>query len=103
MNSNTFQDQAEQKLSYKFGSLQHVNKAVRIQAIKDNIEVIRYGVALGSTSLTVWLSDGSSFPGQLNFRNAFQHTLDGLREIYAALPSGWKMYVEYKAYEPNFY
>ncbi|HVS95427.1 MAG TPA: TIM barrel protein [Puia sp.] len=103
MNSNTFQDQPGQQYSYKFGSLQNVRKEVRRQAIEHNLEVIKYGEELGSDSLTVWLSDGSCFPGQLNFRQAFQHTLDGLREIYAALPDSWKMFVEYKAYEPNFY
>ncbi len=103
VNSNTFQDQPGQQHSYKFGSLQHVDKAVRRQAIDHNIEVIRQGIELGSDSLTVWLSDGSSFPGQLNFRKAFQNTLEGLKEIYAALPGNWKVFVEYKAYEPNFY
>ena len=83
--------------------MQHVDKAVRKQAIEHNIEVIKYGIALGSNSLTVWLSDGSCFPGQLNFRKAFQNTLESLQEIYAALPDDWKMFVEYKAYEPNFY
>lgn len=103
MNSNTFQDQPEQAQSYKFGSLQHVDKAVRKQAIEHNIEVIRQGVELGSKALTVWLADGSCFPGQLNFRKAFQNTLESLREIYAALPNDWKIFVEYKAFEPNFY
>jgi len=103
MNSNTFQDQPGQALSYKFGSMQHVDKSVRRQAVEHNLEVIKYGVELGSTSLTVWLSDGSCFPGQLNFRKAFENTLESLREVYAALPSGWKMFLEYKAYEPNFY
>ncbi len=103
MNSNTFQDQPGQKQSYKFGSLQNVRKDVRRQAIEHNIEVIRYGQELGSDSLTVWLADGSCFPGQLNFRQAFQNTLEGLQEIYAALPADWKMFVEYKAFEPNFY
>lgn len=103
MNSNTFQDQKDQQLSYKFGSLQHVNRAVRKQAIEHNIEVIKHGVALGSNALTVWLSDGSCFPGQLNFRKAFQNTLESLQEIYAALPADWKVFIEYKAYEPNFY
>jgi L-rhamnose isomerase / sugar isomerase len=103
VNSNTFQDQPDQKLSYKFGSLQHVDKAVRQQAIQHNIDVIKQGVELGSDSITVWLSDGSCFPGQLNFRKAFQRTLDALKEIYAALPANWKMFVEYKAFEPNFY
>jgi L-rhamnose isomerase/sugar isomerase len=103
MNSNTFQDQPGQEHSYKFGSLQHVDKAVRQQAIDHNIEVIKHGIELGSDSLTVWLSDGSSFPGQLNFRKAHQRTLEGLQEIYKALPDNWKMFVEYKAFEPNFY
>lgn len=103
VNSNTFQDQPGQAYSYKFGSLQHVDKNVRRQAIDHNIEVIEHGVKLGSESLTVWLSDGSCFPGQLNFRKAFQRTLESLQEIYAALPDNWKMFVEYKAFEPNFY
>ncbi len=103
VNSNTFQDQKEQEHSYKYGSLQHVNKAVRKQAITHNIEVIKHGVELGSEALTVWLSDGSCFPGQLNFRKAFQNTLESLQEIYQALPDNWKIFVEYKAFEPNFY
>lgn len=103
VNSNTFQDQADQAHSYKFGSLQNVNKAVRKQAVAHNIEVIQQGIALGSESLTVWLADGSCFPGQLNFRKAYQNTLESLEEIYAALPSNWKLYLEYKCAEPNFY
>ena len=103
VNSNTFQDQTSQEHTYKFGSLQNVNKAVRKQAIAHNIEVIQQGIALGSESLTVWLADGSSFPGQLNFRKAYQNTLESLEEIYAALPSNWKLFLEYKCAEPNFY
>ncbi len=103
VNSNTFQDQAGQEHSYKFGSLHHVNPKVREQAIAHNIEVINYGKALGSKSLTVWLADGSSFPGQLNFREAFQNTLSSLSEIYKHLPDDWKLFVEYKAFEPYFY
>ncbi len=103
MNSNTFQDQPGQAHSYKFGSMQHVDCAVRKQAVDHNIEVIKHGVELGSKSLTVWLADGSSFPGQLNFRQAFQNTLESLQEVYAALPADWKIFVEYKAFEPNFY
>lgn len=103
MNSNTFQDQPGQKFSYKFGSMQHVDPGVRRQAIDHTIEVIKHGMALGSRSITVWLSDGSCFPGQLNFRKAFQNTLDSLSEVYNALPHDWKMFIEYKAFEPNFY
>lgn len=103
VNSNTFQDQPGQAASYKYGSLQHVDMSVQKQAIEHNIEVIRYGIELGSEALTVWLADGSTFPGQLNFRKAFQRVLESLQEIYYALPGNWKMYIEYKAFEPNFY
>ena len=103
VNSNTFQDQSNQKLSYKYGSLHHVDKAVRQQAIDHNIEVINYGVQLGSKALSVWLSDGSNFPGQLNFRRSFENTLDSLQKIYNQLPDDWKIWIEYKPYEPNFY
>lgn len=103
VNSNTFQDQPGQEHSYKFGSLHHVDPKVRRQAVDHNIEVIKHGIALGSKALTVWLADGSSFPGQLNFREAFQNTLESLQEIYKHLPDDWKLLVEYKAFEPNFY
>jgi L-rhamnose isomerase/sugar isomerase len=103
VNSNTFQDQPDQALSYKYGSLNHVDKAVRQQAIAHNVEVIKYGVQLNSKALSVWLADGSNFPGQLNMRGAFERTLESLQEIYEALPADWKVWIEYKPYEPNFY
>lgn len=103
VNSNTFQDQKDQEYSYKFGSLSHVDPKIRKQAVDHNIEVIKYGKELGSKALSIWLSDGSCFPGQANFVKSFQNTLESLQEIYAALPEDWKVYVEYKAYEPNFY
>ena len=103
VNSNTFQDQPGQQYSYKHGSLHHIDKAVRRQAVEHNIEVINYGVELNSKALSVWLSDGSNFPGQLNMRGAFERTLESLQEIYEALPADWKIWVEYKPYEPNFY
>ncbi len=103
VNSNTFQDQSEQKHSYKYGSLCNVNKDIRDQAIAHNQEVIDYGKALDSKSMTVWLSDGSNFPGQQDFKKAFQNTQDSLQQIYQHLPDDWKLFIEYKPYEPNFY
>lgn len=103
MNSNTFQDQPNQAQSYKFGSLSHVDQATRQQAIAHNAEVIEHGRALGSQSLTVWLADGANFPGQYDFRGAFERTLDSLQAIYRHLPEDWRLLVEYKPYEPNFY
>ena len=103
VNSNTFQDQAHQENSYKFGSLSHVDKAVRDQAIAHNKEVIQIGEALGSKSITVWLADGSNFPGQTNFQKALHYTQDSLLEITNAMPDDWRLFIEYKPYEPYFY
>lgn len=103
VNSNTFQDQKNAKESYKFGSLSNTSKASRDQAIAHNQEVIRIGEKLGSKSLTVWLADGASFPGQSNFQSALLHTEQSLKDIYGTLPEDWKMFIEYKPYEPNFY
>ncbi|MDH5397263.1 MAG: sugar isomerase [Cyclobacteriaceae bacterium] len=103
VNSNTFQDQSGQGQSYKYGSLSHTSAIVRQLAIDHNKEVIDHGMALGSKALTVWLSDGSCFPGQQNFRKALSRTLESLQQIYKHLPSDWKIFIEYKPYEPNFY
>ena len=103
VNSNTFQDQKDSKLSYKFGSLSHVDKNVRDLAINHNIEVINYGKKIGSKSLTVWLADGSSYPGQSNLRDNFKRTLDSFQKIYEHLPNDWKLLIEYKPHEPYFY
>lgn len=103
VNSNTFQDQKDAEQSYKYGSLSNTSQAVREQAIQHNLDVIKIGDKLGSKALTVWLADGSCFPGQNNFQTAFQNTQNSLIDIYKGLPEDWKMLVEYKPYEPNFY
>lgn len=103
VNSNTFQDQKNAKESYKYGSLSNTSEAVRQQAIQHNLDVINIGNKLGSKSLTVWLADGSCFPGQNNFQTALQNTENSLKEIYKGLPADWSMLIEYKPYEPNFY
>ena len=103
VNSNTFQDQKDAKESYRFGSLSNLNASARQQAIQHNIDVINIGEKLGSKSLTVWLADGSNFAGQRNFQSALIHTENSLKSIYSELPNDWKMFIEYKPYEPNFY
>jgi len=107
INSNTFQDNpattAGGAVSYKFGSLCHTDASVRREAIEHNLRVIELGVALGSPALTVWLADGTSYPGQGSFRGQFERVLDGLREIHAAMPDDWHLLVEHKPYEPAFY
>lgn len=103
MNSNTFQDQKDQELSYRFGSLSHTDKAVRQQAIDHNKQVIDYGEALGSKSLTIWLADGSSHPGQTNLYKALARTGESIAEIYSHMPEDWSLFIEYKPFEPYFY
>ena len=103
MNSNTFQDQPGQKLSYKFGSLTHPDPAVRLQAVDHNLECIEIGKVLGSKAHTVWIGDGGNFPGQMHFRRALDRYLESAREIYNALPDDWRVFLEHKLYEPAFY
>ncbi|MBX2818959.1 MAG: sugar isomerase [Rhodothermaceae bacterium] len=103
VNSNTFQDQANQSYSYKFGSLCHTDAAVRQQAIEHHLHVIEVGKQLGSNAITVWLADGSNFPGQLHLRKSFERTRDSLIDIYSRLPEDWRLFTEHKPYEPAFY
>jgi L-rhamnose isomerase / sugar isomerase len=103
VNSNTFQDQPGQELSYKFGSLSHTDARVRAQAIAHNIECIEIGRKLGSKALTVWIADGSNFAGQSNLTRVLDRYIDAMREIVTALPADWRVFLEHKLYEPAFY
>jgi L-rhamnose isomerase/sugar isomerase len=103
VNSNTFSDAPGQALSYKFGSLSHTDSAVRAQAVAHNLECIEIGRAIGSKALTVWVGDGSNFPGQSHFTRAFERYLGAMQEIYAGLPEDWRVFTEHKMYEPAFY
>jgi len=103
VNSNTFQDQPDAEHSYRHGSLGATSQKVRDQAIAHNIDCIEIGRTLGSDALTVWVGDGSNFPGQQDFTRALDRYIDAASEIYAALPDGWRMLLEHKLFEPAFY
>jgi L-rhamnose isomerase / sugar isomerase len=103
VNSNTFQDQPGQPLSYKYGSLTHADAAVRDQAVQHNIDCIEIGEALGAEAITVWIADGSNFAGQSDLAGALDRYLDSMARIYAALPKRWRLFIEHKLYEPAFY
>ncbi len=103
VNSNTFQDQPGQPLSYKYGSLTHADAAVRDQAVQHNIDCIEIGEALGAEAITVWIADGSNFAGQSDLTGALDRYLDSMARIYAALPKAWRLFIEHKLYEPAFY
>ena len=103
VNSNTFQDQPGQAHSYKFGSFCHTDPAVRAQAVAHNLHVVEVGRTLGSEALTIWLGDGSNYPGQMHLRKSFDRVLGCLEQVYAALPPAWRLFTEHKPYEPAFY
>ncbi|WP_208021096.1 L-rhamnose catabolism isomerase [Paracoccus alkanivorans] len=103
MNSNTFQDQPDQAHSYKFGSLSHTDAATRQQAVEHNLECIEIGQQIGSKALTVWIGDGSNFPGQTSLSRQFDRYLESMKAIYAGLPDDWRIFSEHKIYEPAFY
>jgi L-rhamnose isomerase / sugar isomerase len=103
VNSNTFQDQPGQALSYKLGSFSNPSAAVRRQAIEHHLRVIEIGKAVGSKALTVWLADGSNYPGQMSLRGSFERVRECLQEVYAATPDDWRLFTEHKPYEPAFY
>ena len=103
VNSNTFQDQPDQAHTYAHGSLSSQDAGARAQAVEHNIECIEIGRQLGSTDLTVWVGDGTNFPGQQDFTRSLDRYLDATSEIYAALPADWRMLLEHKMFEPAFY
>jgi L-rhamnose isomerase/sugar isomerase len=103
VNSNTFQDQPGQAHSYNTGSLSSTVEATRQQAVEHNIECIEIGQKLGSTDLTVWVGDGTNFPGQQDFARSLDRYLEAAAQVYAALPGDWRMLLEHKMFEPAFY
>ena len=103
VNSNTFQDQPGQVHSYNTGSLASIIQATRQQAIEHNIECIEIGRQIGSTDLTVWVGDGTNFPGQQDLGRSLDRYLDAAAQVYAALPDDWRMLLEHKMFEPAFY
>lgn len=103
MNSNTFSDAPGQEHSYKYGSLSHADAGTRQQAVEHNIECIEIGRKLGSKALTVWIGDGTNFPGQADFTRSFERYLDAMKAIYQHLPDDWRIFSEHKMYEPAFY
>jgi L-rhamnose isomerase / sugar isomerase len=103
VNSNTFQDQPGQAHSYSTGSLASTLETTQQQAVEHNIECIEIGQMLGSNALTVWVGDGTNFPGQQDLGRSLDRYLDAAALVYAALPADWRMLLEHKMFEPAFY
>jgi L-rhamnose isomerase/sugar isomerase len=98
VNPNLFQND-----HYRLGSLCHPEAAVRRQAIEHVLECIRIAQEVHAGVISLWLADGTNYPGQDDLRRRRHRLLDALREIYAALPAGMRLLLEYKFFEPAFY
>ncbi|KLI64129.1 TIM barrel protein [Aurantiacibacter marinus] len=103
VNSNTFQDQPDQVQTYATGSLSSTVEATRQQAIEHNIDCIEIGKKIGSKRLTVWVGDGTNFPGQQDLGRSLDRYIDATSHVYDALPADWTMMLEHKMFEPAFY
>jgi L-rhamnose isomerase/sugar isomerase len=98
INPNLFQEP-----EYKLGSLSNPDAGTRRKAVLHVRECIDIATQVGSTAISLWLADGTNYPGQDSLRARRVRLLESLREIYAALAPGQQLLVEYKLYEPAFY
>src|SRR5579883_1329928 len=98
VNPNLFQDDV-----YRLGSLCHFDKQVRQRAIAHVIECIQIAQEVGSDIISLWLADGTNYPGQDDLRRRRHRLLESLQAIYAALPADMRLLLEYKFFEPAFY
>ena len=98
VNPNLFQDP-----DYKLGSITHPDAAVRRKATDHLLECLRIAGELGSSAQSLWFADGTNYPGQDDLVGRRRRLLESLGEVYAALPDGQELLVEYKLFEPAFY
>ncbi|HVK02297.1 MAG TPA: L-rhamnose isomerase [Armatimonadaceae bacterium] len=98
INPNLFQDH-----DYKLGSVCHADPQVRAKAVAHLVECAEIAGVTGSKQVSVWLADGTNYPGQDDIRSRRSRLIESLSAGYAALPAGVEMLVEYKLFEPAFY
>jgi L-rhamnose isomerase/sugar isomerase len=98
INPNVFGDDA-----YRLGSLCNPDLRVRRQALEHCFECIEIAREVGSPAITLWLADGTNYPGQDDLRGRYARLTTSLEELYAALPDDLRLLVEYKFFEPSFY
>jgi len=98
VNPNLFGDDA-----YRLGSLCHPDRSVRERALDHCLECIDIAGQVGSSTVSLWLADGTNYPGQDDLRGRFARLLESLSVLYAALPQEMRLLVEYKFFEPAFY
>jgi len=98
INPTLFEDQR-----YKHGSLTNVDEAVRGAAVAHVLEAVHIARQTGSRIISLWLADGSNYPGTAHIRQRRQWLEDGLREVHRHLSADQILLVEYKPFEPAFY
>jgi L-rhamnose isomerase/sugar isomerase len=98
VNPNTFGDDA-----YRLGSLGNPDPDVRRRALDHCRECVQIATEVGSQIVSLWLADGTNYPGQDDLRGRHARLLAALDELYAELPEGMRLLVEYKFFEPGFY
>jgi L-rhamnose isomerase/sugar isomerase len=98
INPNLFQDQ-----EYRLGSLCHPEPSVRQRAVQHLRECVTIAREVGSTTISLWLADGTNYPGQDSFTGRWRRLREALGELYQELPTGQRLLIEYKYYEPAFY
>jgi L-rhamnose isomerase/sugar isomerase len=98
INPNLFGEDA-----YRLGSLCNPDEQVRAQALEHCRECVEIAQEVGSAIISLWLADGTNYPGQDDLRGRHARLVDGLQELYRLLPAGMRLLVEYKFFEPGFY
>ncbi len=98
INPNLFQDQ-----EYKFGSLCNPSAAVRERALEHLLHSIEIAKALGSRDISLWMADGSNYPGTQSMRKRIGWLEEALRTAHSHLAHDQRLLVEYKPFEPAFY
>jgi L-rhamnose isomerase/sugar isomerase len=98
INPNLFGDDV-----YRLGSLCNPDPGVRAHALEHCRECVAIARDVGSSTISLWLADGTNYPGQDDLRDRYVRLLAGLEEVYAALDPGMRLLVEYKFFEPGFY
>jgi len=76
---------------------------VREKAVEHLLECLGIATALGSTAQSLWLADGTNYPGQDDLRARRERLHESLGAVYAQLPEEQEFLVEYKLFEPAFY
>jgi L-rhamnose isomerase/sugar isomerase len=98
INPNLFQEP-----DYKLGSICHPNERVRRKAVEHLLDCVEIAQRFGSPPISLWLADGTNYPGQDSLRDRRRRLLGALVEVYAAMPGEMDLLIEYKFYEPAFY